>query len=103
MRFGKPSWQPAEENARAVCRISIYVTDQDPARQALQNEIHYTALSQNVRFWPSHFGRIIEDHSFPFASAMSVFAAGLLRIASMAQDLHHCKISNDSADCYYRQ
>jgi hypothetical protein len=85
-----------EENARAVCRISIYVTDQDPvARQALRTKF-ITRHSQNVRFWPSHFGRIIEDHSLDLLQAPQfVFAAGLLRIASMAQDLHHCKISND--------
>ena len=55
-----------EENARSVCRISVYVTDKDfAARQALKDEIHHTALFQNgsVRFGRPDFGRIIEDHS----------------------------------------
>jgi predicted ferric reductase len=87
-----------EENARAVCRISIYVTDQDPvARQGLQNESHYTALSQNVWFGRPDFGRIIEDHSLELIckrrSSYSLLA--FCGSPQLAQDLHHCKISND--------
>jgi predicted ferric reductase len=87
-----------EENARAVCRISIYVTDQDlAARQALKNEIHYTALAQNVRFGRPDFGRIIEDHSLDLIckrrSSYSLLA--FCGSPQLAQDLHHCKISND--------
>jgi hypothetical protein len=89
-----------EENARAVCRISVYVTDKDPvARQALQNEMNHTALFQNgsVRFGRPDFGRIIEDHSLELIckrrSSYSLMAfCGSPRLA---QDLHHCKISND--------
>lgn len=87
-----------EENARSVCRISIYVTDPDPvAQQALKNEIHYTALSQNVRFGRPDFGRIIEDHSLDLIcnrrSSYSLLA--FCGSPQLAQDLHHCKISND--------
>jgi predicted ferric reductase len=89
-----------EENARSVCRISVYVTDKDPeAREALKNEIHDLSLFQNgsVHFVRPDFGRIIEDHSLDLICKRRNSYSLLAFCGSprLAQELHHCKISND--------
>lgn len=94
------SW--GEENARSVCRISVYVTDKDPvACELLKKDIYDTSLFQSgsVRFGRPDFGRIIEDHSLELVCSNSRRSSySLLAFCgspSLAKELHQCKISND--------
>jgi ABC-type multidrug transport system fused ATPase/permease subunit len=86
------------ENARAACRLEIYITDKD-ANEQLRREIENTAIYQSGAI---HFGRpdlekIIENHTLNLIatrrSSCSVLAFCGSPVLSLS--LHQHKISND--------
>ena len=89
-----------EENAAAVCRLSIYVTEKDAKeREMLVRELKGTPLYENdwVHFGRPDFAGLIEDHSIDLISTRRTSSSLLAYVGSpeLAQELHHLKISND--------
>jgi hypothetical protein len=89
------------ENACAVCRISIYVTDTDQQAVALlQQELLHLSLggqSGCIHFERPDFGAIIENHTLDRISTRrnSVTVLAFCGSPTLARELHHLKINND--------
>jgi uncharacterized membrane protein len=89
-----------EENARAACRLQIYITDKDEAaNEQLRREIENTAV---YRSGAIHFGRpdlekIIENHTLDLIATRRSSCSVLAFCGSpeLSMSLHQHKISND--------
>ena len=88
------------ENASAICRISVYVTDKDPSACAwLQKKLGdmdiYT--SGCVHFHRPDFHRVIEDHTIDMVNTRQNSYSLLAFCGSreLAREIHSVKISND--------
>jgi hypothetical protein len=89
-----------KENARAACRLEIYITDKDEvANEQLRREIQDTAVYQSGAI---HFGRpdlekIIENHTLNLIATRRSSCSVLAFCGSpeLSLSLHQHKISND--------
>jgi hypothetical protein len=89
-----------KENARAACRLEIYITDKDEvANEQLRREIENTAVYQSGAI---HFGRpnletIIENHTLNLIATRRSSCSVLAFCGSpeLSLNLHQHKISND--------
>ena len=89
-----------EENARAVCRTSIYVTDTDErAVSLLKHELLNLSLYHAgcIQFARPDFGEIIESHSLDMITTRrnSYSVLAFCGSPELASDLHQLKINND--------
>jgi hypothetical protein len=87
-----------DENARAVCRIRVFVTDTDQRAVALlQQELLLHSLSNYVRFERPDFAEIIEHHTLDMITTRRNSYSVLSFCGSpvLAGVLHHLKINND--------
>jgi predicted ferric reductase len=94
--------QWGEENARAVCRISIFVTDKDQRAVALLKQQLLThSLGQDgcdcVRFERPDLAGIIENHTLDMITTRrnSYTVLAFCGSPTLAKELHHLKINND--------
>jgi hypothetical protein len=88
------------ENARKVCRITVYVTDKDEeACRVLKEELSETNLYQSgaIQFHRADIPRIIEDHTLNLICNRHTSYSLLAFCGSpeLAHDVHYHKISND--------
>jgi hypothetical protein len=89
-----------KENARAACRLEIYITDKDEAaNEQLRREMENTAVYQSGAI---HFGRpdlekIIENHTLNLIATRRSSCSVLAFCGSpeVSLSLHQHKISND--------
>jgi hypothetical protein len=94
--------QWGEENAQAVCRISIFVTDTDQRAVALlKQELLNHSLGQGacdcIHFERPNFSEIIENHTLDMITTRrnSYSVLAFCGSPSLAGELHHLKINND--------
>jgi hypothetical protein len=94
--------QWGEANARAVCRISIFVTDKDQNAVALLKQQLLThSLGRDgydcVRFERPDLAGIIENHTLDMITTRrnSYTLLAFCGSATLAKKLHHLKINND--------
>jgi hypothetical protein len=90
--------QWGNENARAVCRISIFVSDKDQQAVALlQRELINHSLGHCVRFERPDFREVLENHTLDMITtrrnSYSVFS--FCGSPTLAGELHQLKINND--------
>jgi hypothetical protein len=90
------------ENAQAVCRIQIFVTDTDQRAVALlKQELLHQSLGQgtcdSIRFERPDFAEIIENHTLDMITTRRNSYSVLAFCGSpiLAGNLHHLKINND--------
>jgi len=87
-----------EENARAVCTISVYVTDKDETAVALlKRQIKATSLSGCVQFRRPNFHEIVERHSLEMISTRrnSYTLLAFCGSPALSRAINETKISND--------
>jgi hypothetical protein len=87
-----------EENAEAVCRVSIFVTDKDQrAVASLKEELLNHSLCDCVRFERPDFTEIIENHTLDMITTRgnSYSVLAFCGSPALADELHHLKINND--------
>lgn len=89
-----------KENASKVCRISIYVTDEDPGAQLyLEKEFYNLELYQKgcLYFTRPDFPSLITDHVTELIATTRNSHSLLAYVGSphLAGIIHRCKISND--------
>jgi hypothetical protein len=94
--------QWGEENAQAVCRISIFVTDKDQRAVALlKQELLHHSLGQGrcdcIHFERPDFNEIIENHTLDMITTRrnSYSVLAFCGSPTLAGELHHLKINND--------
>jgi len=89
-----------KEDAHRVCRFSVYVTDKDSqAREVLKRELGKTSLYKSglIRFGRPDFATVIGDYTLELVTTRrnSYSLLAFCGSPKLAQELHHCKISND--------
>jgi hypothetical protein len=87
-------------NALKVCRISIYVTDEDPgAQNYLEKESQNLEIYNNgcLHFTCPDFSCLITDHATELIATRKNSHSLLAYVGSphLAGEIHRCKISND--------
>jgi predicted ferric reductase len=90
--------QWGEENAEAVCHISIYVTDKDQHAVALLKQQLLThSLYDCVHFARPDLAEILENHTLNMITTRrnSYTLLAFCGSATLAKHLHHLKINND--------
>lgn len=92
--------QWGKENAAKVCKISVYVTDNDEkACDLLRRELCASQLFRDgaIQFGRPDFARLIEDHALKMICTRKASSSLLAFCGSqeVAEEIHHHKISND--------
>ncbi|CAB9518019.1 generating NADPH oxidase heavy chain subunit [Seminavis robusta] len=92
--------QWGRENASKVCKISVYVTDEDEtACELLRKELSSTQLFEDgaIRFGRPNFDQLIEDHTIRMICTRKKSYSLLAFCGSqdVAEELQRSKVSND--------